>query len=236
MIHIAIVEDEKLYIDQLQEYISRYREEKRLSIKTTVFCDGEDIVEDYRGDYDIILFDIQMKFMDGMTAAEKIREIDLEVKILFITNMTQYAIRGYQVDAMDYVVKPVEYFAFSRKLDKAISRIRKKQQAYLTISSENGVRKLNIAEILYIESQAHNAVYYTRTGSFISRASLKDLEPELEKYGFFRCSKGYLVNMRLIDGVTGGDCLIGNVRIPISRNKKREFMEKMLLCINEEDD
>ena len=108
MIHIAIVEDEKLYIDQLQEYISRYREEKRLSIKTTVFCDGEDIVEDYRGDYDIILFDIQMKFMDGMTAAEKIREIDQEVKILFITNMTQYAIRGYQVDAMDYVVKPVE--------------------------------------------------------------------------------------------------------------------------------
>ena len=84
MIHIAIVEDEKLYIDQLQEYISRYREEKRLSIKTTVFCDGEDIVEDYRGDYDIILFDIQMKFMDGMTAAEKIREIDQEVKILFM--------------------------------------------------------------------------------------------------------------------------------------------------------
>ena len=65
-----------------------------------------------------------MQFMDGMTAAEKIRQMDQKVIIMFITNMIQYAVRGYEVDAMDYVVKPVEYFSFSQKLDKAIGRIR----------------------------------------------------------------------------------------------------------------
>lgn len=233
MIHIEIVEDEEIYAKQLTEFITKYQRERNKQIKITVFTDGEDIVEDYQGDYDIILLDIQMQFMDGMTAAEKIREVDQEVTIMFITNMTQYAIRGYEVDAMDYVIKPVEYFAFSRKLDKAIDKRKKNDQIYLAISAENGVRKLNVSEILYIESQAHNAIYKTRSGNFLSRASLKELEIELERYGFFRCSKGYLVNMRLIEGVSGGDCIINGERIPISRNKKKELMEKLLCYMNE---
>ena len=71
-------------------------------------------MENYSGDFDIILMDIQMKYMDGMTAAEQIRKLDSEVIIMFITNMTQYAIRGYEVDALDYVVKPVEYLLTER--------------------------------------------------------------------------------------------------------------------------
>ena len=117
MIHIAIVEDESIYADSLQEYIQKYAQEQGRQIKVTLHTDGEDIVDNYTGEYDIILMDIQMRFMDGMTAAEKIRKLDEEVVIMFITNMTQYAVRGYQVDAMDYVLKPVEYFAFSQNLD-----------------------------------------------------------------------------------------------------------------------
>ena len=115
MINIAIVEDEKLYVSQFKEYISRYEKESGNRINVSVFPDGAEIVENYSGDFDIILMDIQMKYMDGMTAAEQIRKLDSEVIIMFITNMTQYAIRGYEVDALDYVVKPVEYFSFSQK-------------------------------------------------------------------------------------------------------------------------
>ena len=131
MIRIAVVEDEELYAEQLQNYISKYAEERKKQIKVTWFQDGEDIVSGYKGEYDIILLDIQMRFMDGMTAAEKIRELDSEVVLMFITNMIQYAVRGYEVDAMDYVVKPVE----------------------------DGVKKLNVAEILYIESVGHNCYH-----------------------------------------------------------------------------
>ena len=120
MIQIAIVEDEEIYVKQLTEYIQKYQTERGKSIKVTVFGDGEDIIENYSGGFDIILMDIQMRFMDGMTAAEKIRQMDQKVIIMFITNMIQYAVRGYEVDAMDYVVKPVEYFSFSQKLDKQL--------------------------------------------------------------------------------------------------------------------
>ena len=76
MIHIAIVEDEMNYVRTLEDYIQRYRQEKQEEIRVSIFADGEDITENYDGQFDIILMDIQMRFMDGMTAAEKIRDLD----------------------------------------------------------------------------------------------------------------------------------------------------------------
>lgn len=233
MIRIAIVEDEPLFVQQLQDYIHRYEEESGKQIRITVFVDGEDITEDYRGDYDIILMDIQMQFMDGMTAAEKIREMDHEVTIMFITNMIQYAVRGYEVDAMDYVVKPVEYFAFSQKLNKAIGRLKKTIQVFVSVPTENGIQKLSVSDIYYIESQGHYARYKTAKGEFLSRVVMKELEDTMSKYGFFRCGKGFLVNMKYVDGISGGDCIIGEESIPISRNKKKKFMDLLIKYMNE---
>ena len=101
MVRIAIVEDEDIYIKQLTEYMKRYQQESGEEINVTVYRDGDGIISKYKAQFDIILMDIQMKFMDGMTAAEEIRKTDSEVIIIFITNMTQYAIRGYEVDALD---------------------------------------------------------------------------------------------------------------------------------------
>lgn len=232
-IRIAIVEDEPLFARQLENYIRQYEKESGKPIHITMFADGEDITDHYSGSYDIILMDIQMQFMDGMTAAEKIRELDQEVIIMFITNMIQYAVRGYEVDAMDYVVKPVEYFAFSQKLDKAIGRMKKKVQLCVTILTESGVKKLDVSKIYYIESQGHYVRYKTEKEEFISRIALKELEDVMREHGFFRCSKGYLVNMKHVDGITGGDCMICGEHIPISRNKKKEFMEVLIQYIGE---
>lgn len=233
-IRIAIVEDEPLFARQLENYIRQYEKESGKPIQITMFADGEDITDHYSGSYDIILMDIQMQFMDGMTAAEKIRELDQEVIIMFITNMIQYAIRGYEVDAMDYVVKPVEYFAFSQKLEKAIGRLKKTGSISISVATEDGIKKLAVSDIYYMESQGHYARYQTARGEFLSRASLKELEDEMKPYGFFRCGKGFLVNMKHVDGISGGDCIIGGNRIPISRNKKNAFMELLLQYMNEE--
>ena len=233
MIHIAIVEDEPLYVQQLQQFVKHYEEERKKQIKITIFSDGEDITENYKGDFDIILMDIQMRFMDGMTAAEKIRGLDHEVIIMFITNMTQYAVKGYEVDAMDYVLKPVEYFAFSQKLDKAIGRLKKQEEPCIMVPTADGVQKLMVSDIYYIESQGHNARSRTTKGDFLSRAALKELEGSVEKHGFFRCGKGYLVNMRRVDGVSGNDCVVFGEKIPISRMKKKAFMECLIRYMNE---
>ena len=168
-----------------------------------------------------------------MTAAEKIRELDSEVVLMFITNMIQYAVRGYEVDAMDYVVKPVEYFAFSQKLDKAIGRIQKKTEVFLKVPVEDGVKKLNVAEILYIESVGHNVIYRMESGKYLSRTALKELEATMKPYGFFRCGKGFLVNMKRVDGISGSDCIIEGERVPVSRSRKKEFMELLIQYMDE---
>ena len=126
MISIAIVEDEDSCAKQMEEYLARYADESGEVFETVRFCDGDEILENYRAQYDIILMDVQMKFMDGMTAAEEIRKVDPEVVIIFITNMAQYAIRGYAVDALDYVLKPVSYVAFSQRLERATGRMKRR--------------------------------------------------------------------------------------------------------------
>ena len=84
--------------------------------------------------------------------------------------MTNYAIRGYQVDALDYVLKPVSYFAFSQKLERALGRIRKTSSNIITIEMSSGLKKLDIDNIFYIESEGHNLNFYTGAGEFIGRA------------------------------------------------------------------
>ena len=133
MIRVAIVEDDAEVQGVLQEYVRRYTRQYGTEFEVTVFADGVDILEDYRAVYDIIFLDVEMKHLDGMTTAERIRQMDADVILIFITNMAQYAIRGYSVGALDYVLKPVPYFAFSQQLLKAVSRLEKRAKRYLTV-------------------------------------------------------------------------------------------------------
>lgn len=227
MIRIAIVEDELIYMNQIKKFLEQYQAESGKDLSIQWFQDGEDIVEDYQAEYDIIFLDIQMQFMDGMTAAEKIRQMDQEVIIMFITNMVQYALKGYEVDALDYIVKPVTYFAFSQKLDRAIMRLKKKETHYLTIPVQGGVQKVEIPYIFYVESQGHSLIYVTNRGEYLSKGKMKDMEELLTEYGFFRSNKGYLVNLNHVDGIKNGCCLIHGQELLISRTRRADFMEAL---------
>lgn len=233
MIHIAIVEDETLYLAQLREHIETYKKESGQEIKISTFRDGEDIVDKYRAEYDIILMDIQMRFMDGMTAAETIRQMDQEVIIMFITNMSQYAVRGYEVDALYYILKPVNYFDFSQKLGRAISRMKKREEHYITVPVADGIQKIEISTIYYIESQGHDLVYTTAKGDYKSRGRLSDLENTLAEYGFFRGNKGYLINMKNVEGMRKDNCLVGGKLVPVSRLRKAKFLEALAHYMSE---
>lgn len=112
MTRIAIVEDEAAVREQLAGYVQRYTRQYGTPFEVTEFADGMEILEDYRSQFDIIFLDVEMKHLDGMETARRIRERDGGVLIVFITNMAQYAIRGYAVGALDYVLKPVPYLHF----------------------------------------------------------------------------------------------------------------------------
>ena len=150
MTRIAIVEDEAAVREQLAGYVQRYTRQYGTPFEVTEFTDGMEILEDYRPQFDIIFLDVEMKHLDGMTTAERIRQMDAEVILIFITNMAQYAIRGYSVGALDYVLKPVPYFAFSQQLLKAVTRLEKRAKRYLTVPVEGGLRRLDTASIYYL--------------------------------------------------------------------------------------
>lgn len=236
MIRIAVVEDEDIYANQLGVYLHDYAAEKKIDLQIDRFTDGDEITEQYSGTYHIILMDIQMRFMDGMTAAEKIRQMDTDVIIIFITNMTEYAVRGYEVDALDYVVKPIQYFAFSRKMDRAVSRIKRKKQNFISVTTENGMRKLNIDDILYLEVQDHTLFYHTEQECLRAkgRCAMKEMEQAMLPYNFYRSNQCYLVNMKRVEGVEDNICVVGDERLQISRTRRKGFMNALVQYIGEE--
>ena len=206
MISIAIVEDEEMYAKQLQQFLHQYEEENKEMFDITVYSDGDQIVNKYKSQYDIILMDVEMKFMDGMSAAEEIRKIDTEVVIIFITNMAQYAIRGYAVDALDYVLKPVSYFAFSQRLNRAISRMKKRETKIIMVNMKGGMVRINVANIYYIESQGHTLILHTILGNYETTGKMKEMEEKLSEMNFCRGNKGYLINLQACGTNPGWMC------------------------------
>ncbi len=234
MVSVAIVEDDPVYTKRLQEYLKKYEEEYREPLQVTTYSDGDEIVENYRGQFDLILMDIEMRFMDGMAAAEQIRKQDSRVIIIFITNMAQYAIRGYAVDALDYVLKPISYFAFSQRIRRAMGRMKKREEHYVAINTKNGVYKIPASQLYWVESQGHRLTYHTKDAQYESTtASIGKLEKELGSANFFRCNKCYLINLRFVTGIEKDDVLLGDKNIPVSRAKKSDLKKALVAYMGE---
>lgn len=225
MIRIAVAEDEKQYADQLQAYIQKYADQSGEIIDVAMYTDGDELIENYKAQFDLVLLDVEMPFLDGMSTAELIRKTDQEVVIIFITNMAQYAIRGYAVDALDYVLKPVSYFAFSQRLARAISRMKKREFHYFTVPIKGGAMKLERGDLFYVESQRHNLIFHTRNGKVQFAGVMKEWEEKLTPVGFFRCNKGYLVNLEHVEGVRDGCAIVHGEALIISRPRKAAFLE-----------
>ena len=233
MIRVAVVEDEEQYREEFLSYLKRYEKESGQHFRISVFTDGDEITEDYQADYDLILMDIAMQFMDGMTAAEKIRRLDSEAVIIFITSTPQFVMRGYAVDALDYVLKPINYFAFSQRIDRAISRMGKRRRRYISVPVKGGIQKLEVSQLRYVEVQDHDLVYHTARGSVLTRGTLAEAEELLGTEQFFRCSKCYLVNLEYVDGIQNFDILMDNTRIQVSRARKKALMDALNNYMNE---
>jgi len=234
MIRVAIVEDDPIYQRQLKSYLSQYETEFGQTFQVTVFSAGHEIAYHYTAEYDIILMDIELGAVSGMEAAEIIRTMDQDVVIIFITNSPQYAIRGYAVEALDYVLKPITYFAFAERLNRALERMGRRKRQYIRVSISRGrVKKLDISEIFYVEVREHILIYHTKDGDLTVSGNLRDVEKQLEGKGFFRCNKGYLVNLEHVEGFREDTALVGGDQVQISRAKKKPFLDALNNYINE---
>lgn len=224
---IAIVEDERSEQLQLIAHLRRYERENGLALDICTFVDGNEIVEPYRAEYDLILMDIEMAFVDGMTAAREIRKVDEDVILLFITNAPQYVMNGYEVDALDYLLKPVSYFALAKRLEKVRKRLARRGDRFLRLRVKGGFQKVDVTHILYVETAEKGVIFHTLDGELSTRSSIREVEAELDSLRFFRCNKCYLVNLAFVDGLIGSDIRVGGNVVQVSRARKKPLLDAM---------
>ena len=233
MIKIAIVEDEAMYAKQLEEFLHQYEKENGEAFDITIYSDGDQIVNKYQSQYDIILMDVEMKFMDGMSAAEEIRKMDTEVVIIFITNMPQYAIQGYKVNALDYILKPISYFSFSESMVRALAKVKTPEKEYITIVLKGGKKKLDVARICYVEVQDHVLIYHTLDGDFETKGTMRDTDNQFDPKKYFRCNRCYLVNLEFVETYQGSDIMVNGDTIQVSRSRRKPFLDALNEYMNE---
>ncbi len=228
---IAIVEDDAACKDLLMKFIHRFEEENSVSFACTVFTDGMELITGYQPVWDLILMDIEMPLLDGMSTARRVREADQDVLIIFITQMAQYAMEGYEVSALDYVLKPVNYYAFSMKMKRVLNILQKRSDSFLVIQNQEGAKRLSLNEIFYIEVQGHTLIYHTLEGNTSATGSrtIRNLEASLQGNSFVRCSQSFLVNLKYVESIEKDTIRMRNGDLlSISRSRRAPFTEALI--------
>lgn len=230
MYQVLMVEDDEGAADALSEHIRRYGVEARLEFKLTRFDSAAALMK-ARKSYDLVFMDIDLPGINGMEAAELLRTYDVETPIIFVTNLAQYAIRGYEVNALDFIVKPVTYHHFSMRMDKAMRAVARNRKNRVSIATRSGVRVLQNREIVYVETKSHDLVFHLvdedGDGQELRvRGTLSSLEERLSHTSFVRISSGCLANMDHIRSMRSGEISMDNGQtLYASRAKKRAVLE-----------
>lgn len=224
---VAIVEDETLATDTLRSYFKRYQERSGHEFLLDIFPDGENFLIHYKPIYDLVLMDIQMPHMNGMDAAAKLREMDHAVTLIFVTNMAQYAVKGYEVNAFDYIVKPVSYAGFSLKLQRALNQLAVKKDQEIIVSHDDLIRRVPSSQIRYIEISGHDMIIHTTKENIEAYGNLKQVEAKLNSAIFARCNNCYLVNLNYVRAIQGQLVYVGDDVLQMSRPRRKAFIQAL---------
>lgn len=171
--------------------------------------------------------DIDMPGTDGMSAAQRLRQMDADVPLVFVTNMAQMAIHGYAVHALDFILKPINYYSFSIKMRGILALIGNRRRKSLVFPTTNGFLRISSDNLYYVEVRGHHLSFHTTQGVIRQRDSLRNWEAKLEGLPFERCNNSYLVNLKQVTAVAKDSVQVGCDWLPISRTKKKPFMNAL---------
>lgn len=228
MLQIVIVDDNPKDAEILQMHLKKYKEEYHQELQVTVFHSGIEMLEEYEPGTDVVFFDIEMPGMDGMETAHELRKKDGAVGIIFITNMAQYAIRGYEVNAIDFMVKPVSYYNFVDKLQKALAFNKKREEKSILLTDEDGVLKIPVSDIWYLEKDKNYLIFHTQKGIFKKRGTLVEVKDVLLRESFSECALGFLVNLRYVEKIGKDYLLLKGEHLPVSRRLRKNFIQDFI--------
>lgn len=177
---------------------------------------------------DLLFLDIEMPYVTGI---DFLKNMPGSPKVIFTTAYEQYAIKGYELDVLDYLLKPISFDRFLRSANKAFEYFQAKQdtgQPYLFVKAEGRLEKVYFEEILFVEALENYVAIYTAAKKLITHATLKSMQENLPAARFIQPHKSYLVNIQAIHSIEGNMLHVGKFQVPISKYLKEEVMEKIV--------
>lgn len=218
-INIAICDDEKLQVDLLEKYVRSWASKNNMLVTIETFYNGESFEFSWSMDkkYDILLLDIEMPGINGVELAKRIRIEDDIIDIIFITAISDYIAEGYDVSALNYLIKPIKETKLYECLDKAMEKIPKEEKTII-INMDGENHRIIQKDILYIESVGHFLEMHTVDKKYITRKNIGDIEKELDNNILMKCHRSYIVGLKHIRKIGKSDILLDNKQIiPVSR-------------------
>ena len=226
MLDVAIVDDEEDVRAELGQMVRRFCAQEGERVCVHEYADGSELLNANGAQaHDVILLDIEMARVDGMDAAHELRRRGVGTQIVFVTNMAQYAIRGCEVGAFDFIVKPVEYPVFAFKFKRVLEAVRARRRDLVTLETRDGFVRMDATDILYVEVRGHKLTYHTTRGPIEIWGTMKAAAAELEPLGFAACNACYLVNLDHVTGLSGEYVRVGEESLKMSRGKSRDFVD-----------
>ncbi len=227
MLEIAIIEDEEKEAVRLGGFLDRFSQESGVELRHCWHNGAASFLDGYQCQYDLVFMDIRLPDMDGMKAAQRLRELDSAVVLVFVTSLAQYAVQGYSVDALDYILKPVSYPAFALKMRRAVERCQQKRERWLLLNTNSGAVQLREFELCYVEIFDHHIRYHTQQANYDAYGTLKSVEGGLPRHSFFRCNNQCIINLRYVTKIGAGTVVVDGREFSLSRMRKKAFLEQL---------
>lgn len=227
-IKIAIVDNEPNQIEEIKKFCESFSLENNFFIEINSFYNGYDFLEKDSTIFDCVFMDIDMPGINGMDVSNKLREKNKNISIVFITNLPQFAIDGYKVQALDFILKPISYADFSLVMNKILSITKKKEENLLFVIHNEMIR-ISSSNILYFEMNNHNVNIHLNDKSVYSyRETVKELELKLKNKSFYRCNSGIIVNLEWVKSIKNDVCILSDgTTLQVSRSRKNDFLKAM---------
>lgn len=227
---VSICDDEPLILDEILCNLQRIAQELNLNFSIALYRDGREFLESYKKnpDIDIIFMDILLGNENGYQIASKIREDNQKVKIIFLTSVTKYALKGYDIGISRYLVKPVSFDQLKAAVSKTIKEISDYNEEYIIEKNDDGIYKIFLSEILYIETYGRNTLIHTKEKRIISYITMKEHLSRLNSK-FLRCHAGIIVNIEYVVELKKSSLILqyGN-EVPMSKSRKNQVKEALL--------
>lgn len=228
MLRFALIDDDISIRKQLKMFINAYCEDHHKEYIIGEYGDGMDFISQYKPKFDIVLMDIEMNILDGLKTAKKLRELDEKTILIFITRMAQFAVKGYDVDALGFMIKPIVYSDFKMMLIKAERKLSVQSDESVIISLGATKKIIQAKDIYFIESMKHEITFHTNNGQVKCYGTMKEYSEQLTNSHFAFCSQSYYVNLQYVSDLRKNEIVVHDTVLIMARPKKKSFQNALL--------